>query len=53
LLKAVFVFPAHLSLSEINSILARLLRRFLISDNLENVLKYLGYHLELVENEKS
>lgn len=48
--KISFIFPSFLTLSEICLILSKLLRKFLISEKLEHIIKYLGYHLELVSS---
>lgn len=43
--KAIFIFPAELTLQEINQILSKLLRKHLISERLEYILKFMGFHL--------
>ncbi len=42
----------ELTLSEISLVLSKLLRKHLISEKLESIVKYLGLQVELVEGDK-
>ena len=49
--KVIFLFPAELTLQEINQVLSKLLRKHLISERLEQIIKFMGFHLERVEGD--